>query len=51
MAPAILDRCVRKVKAKNKGKKKKVDPWAICSASTGYVRKKGKGWKKKRKKR
>ena len=49
--PAKLDRCVKKVKAKNRKKKKKVNPWAVCSASTGYVKKKGGGWKKKRKKK
>ena len=46
-----LDRCVKKVKAKNRKGKKKVNPWAVCSASTGYVKKKGNGWKKKRKKK
>lgn len=33
--PAKLERCVRKVKAKNKGGKKKVNPYAVCVASTG----------------
>jgi len=47
--PRILERCVKKVRAKNRKKKKKVNPYAICSASTGYVRKKGGGWKKKKK--
>lgn len=31
--PAKLDRCVRKVKAQNRGKGKKVNPWAVCKAS------------------
>jgi len=42
--PAILERCVRKVKAKGGN----VDPWAVCSASTGWVKKKGGGWRKKK---
>lgn len=48
--PKKFDRCVKKVKAKNKGKpkSKKVNPYAVCSESTGYVRKKGGGWKKKK---
>jgi len=48
--PAKLERCVRKVKAKSKGK---VNAWAVCSDSTGIKKKKGGGWtegKKKRKK-
>ena len=49
--PAKLERCVRKVSAKNKGRKKKVNPWAVCSNATGYVRKRGGGWTKKRKKK
>lgn len=42
--PKKLKSCVRKVKAKNKGKGKKVNPWAVCVASTGQKphRKKGK---------
>jgi hypothetical protein len=44
--PAKLDRCVRKVKAQNAGKDKKVNPYAVCSKSTGYKRKKGGGWTK-----
>ena len=40
--PAKLDRCVRKVKAKVKGKK--VNAWAVCNASL----KKSKSGKKKR---
>jgi len=47
--PKKLDRCVKKVKAKNKKNKKKVNPYAVCSESTGYVKKKGGGWKKKKK--
>lgn len=31
--PAKLIRCVKKVKAKSKGKK--VNPWAVCVSSTG----------------
>ena len=48
--PKILDRCVRKVKAKAKKQGKKVNAWAVCSESTGYKRKKGGGWTKKGKK-
>jgi hypothetical protein len=33
--PKKLMDCVRKVKAKNRGAKKKVNPWAVCVASTG----------------
>ena len=33
--PAKLMRCVKDVKAKNRGKGKKVNPWAVCVASTG----------------
>lgn len=48
--PEVYDRCVRKVKAKNKGrsKSKRVNPHAVCSESTGYKRKKGGGWKKEK---
>lgn len=42
--PKILDRCVAKVRAKNRKTKKKVNPWAVCSTSTGIKRKKGGGW-------
>lgn len=42
--PKVLERCVRKVK-KKKGVR---SAWAICSKSTGYVKKKGGGWEKKR---
>jgi len=31
--PEKLDRCVKKVTKKNKGKKKKVNPWAVCKSS------------------
>ena len=31
--PEKLDRCVRKVKAQNRGSRKKVNPWAVCKAS------------------
>lgn len=35
--PKKLERCVRHVKASNKGKpkSKQVNPWAICQKSTG----------------
>jgi len=46
--PAKLDRCVRKVRAKNRKSKKKVNPYAVCVTSTGYKRKKGGGWTKKK---
>ena len=46
--PAKLDRCVKKVKAKNKKRKKKVNPYAVCAKSTGIKRKKG-GWTKGKK--
>lgn len=42
---AKLDRCVKSVKAKGG----KVNPWAICSASTGIKKKKGGGWTKGKK--
>jgi len=44
--PAKLDRCVRKVRAKNRKRKKKVKPYAVCLSSTGIKRKKGSGWTK-----
>ncbi len=31
--PAKLERCVKKVKAKQRGKKKKVNPYAACKSS------------------
>ena len=48
--PAKLESCVRKVKAKSKGK---TNAWAVCVASTGIKKKKGNGWRqtKKRKKK
>jgi hypothetical protein len=33
--PAKLERCVAKVKARQSGKAKKVNPWAVCVSSTG----------------
>ena len=42
--PKVLERCVAKVK--KKGVK---NAWAVCSKSTGYVKKKGGGWVKKKK--
>lgn len=44
MSPKKLERCVAKVKAKQAGKKKKVNPYAVCVKSTGqkpHKRKKG----------
>ena len=48
MSPPKLDRCVRKVRASNKGKSKskQVNPYAVCAKSTGIKRKKGGGWTK-----
>lgn len=41
--PKKLMDCVRKVKARNAKSKKKVNPWAVCVASTGLKpHKKGK---------
>lgn len=31
--PAKLDRCVKKIKARQRGKKKKVNPYAVCKAA------------------
>jgi len=47
--PKKLDRCVKKVRAQNKKRSRKVNPWAVCSASTGIKRKKGGGWTKGKK--
>lgn len=49
--PKILDRCVKKVKAKNKKlpKKKRVNPYAVCVKSTGCRRVKGGKWKCRKK--
>ena len=44
--PAKLDRCVKKVKEANKRISKKVNPYAVCSKSTEYVKKKGGRWGK-----
>ena len=33
--PKKLVDCVKKVKEKNKGRQSKVNPWAVCVASTG----------------
>jgi hypothetical protein len=33
--PAKLERCVAKVKARQQGKSKKVNPWAVCISATG----------------
>jgi len=33
--PKKLMDCVAKVKAKNSARQKKVNPWAVCVASTG----------------
>ena len=43
MSPPKLDRCIKKVKKNSPN----VNPYAVCAKSTGYVRKKGGGWKKK----
>lgn len=34
--PKKFIRCVKKVMAKQKGKRKKVNPYAVCRVSTGY---------------
>ena len=51
--PAKIDRCVKRVsktiKPKKKGQSKKSAAYAVCSRSTGYVKKKGGGWKKTKK--
>lgn len=41
--PAVLERCVRKVKAQGYPDSR---AWAICSKSTGWKEAKGGGWKK-----
>lgn len=33
--PKKLVDCVKQVKAKNRGRSKKVNPWAVCVSSTG----------------
>lgn len=43
--PAKLDRCVDKLKKKGYSEDK---AWAICVESTGYKKKKGGGWTKKK---
>ena len=49
--PPKLERCVAKVKAQNRKRKKKVNPYAVCAVSTGIKRKKGGGWTKGKKKK
>jgi hypothetical protein len=44
--PKKLDSCVNKVKAKSD---KSVNPYAVCSASTGIKKKKGGGYTKGKK--
>lgn len=46
--PAELDSCVESVMKKGKSKSQ---AYAICSKRTGWVRKKGGGWKKRGKKK
>jgi len=49
--PKKLESCVRKVSKTvkpRKGRSKKSSAYAICSKSTGYKRKKGGGWTKKK---
>ena len=43
--PPKLDRCVRRVRRQGKSKQ---SAYAVCSTATGYVRKKGGGWTKKK---
>jgi hypothetical protein len=45
--PAKLERCVRKVKARNKKTGKKVNPWAVCVKSTGQKPHKAKSGRKR----
>lgn len=45
--PAKLKRCVRKVMAKGKSKS---SAYGICVVSTGWQRKKGGGWKRRKRK-
>lgn len=33
--PAKLERCVKHVKESKEGRQKRVNPWAVCVASTG----------------
>lgn len=42
MPPAALEKCVEKVKKNSPG----VNPYAVCAVSTGWVRKKGGGWRR-----
>lgn len=35
--PEKFERCVRKVRAQNKGKKKKGNPYAVCTVSLGMT--------------
>jgi len=44
--PAVLDRCVSHVKAQGKSESR---AYAICTTSTGWKRKKGGGWTKRKK--
>lgn len=46
-----VSKCVKKVKAKNKGQKKKVNPYAVCQASTKQSYATGKSLKKKSRKK
>jgi hypothetical protein len=43
--PKILDKCVKKVKKQGKSKS---SAYAICVKSTGWKKKKGGGWTKKK---
>jgi len=46
--PRRLESCVRKVRAKSKGK---INPWAVCVKATGIKKKKGGGWTKGKKRK
>jgi len=52
--PKVYDRCVKRVsktiKPRKKGQTRKQAAHAVCSKSTGYVRKRGGGWRKKKNK-
>jgi len=45
MSPDILDRCVKDLKAKGHSES---SAYAICVESTGWKKKKGGGWTKKK---
>ena len=42
--PRKLERCVAKVRRNSPG----ANPYAVCAKSTGWVKKKGGGWRNKK---